>query len=60
MLGINTKRELIKGEFAQAIREAAWRAATHNYNEADKKQIAEEKKFEEENNVSWDLSSLWV
>lgn len=50
---------LIKGEFARKIREAAWRAATGNYNEEDLKAIAREKEFDKRYNVEWDLKEAF-
>lgn len=60
MLGFYSKKELIKGEFARQIREAAWRAATGNYNEEDLKAIEREKEIEKQGRIEWDLSSLNV
>jgi len=57
MLGINSKKELIKGEYAKAIREAAWRASTHNYNEEDERAIKWEKEVEKQGKVVWDLNN---
>jgi len=59
MLGVYSKKELIKGEFAKKIRDAAWRAATGNYNEEDKKIIEEEERAEREWPVSWDMENVW-
>jgi len=60
MLGISSKKDLIRGEFARKIREAAWRAATGNYNEEDKKAIEWEKRMEEQGEIEWDLKELGV
>jgi len=59
MLSVYSKKELIKGEFAKKIREAAWRATTGNYDEDDRRIIEEEKRVEKEWPATWNMEGVW-
>lgn len=53
MLGVNTKRNLITGEFAQDIQSRVTRIVKCQLNEADKQEIAKAKEVANEGKVVW-------
>lgn len=53
MLGLETPREPIKGEFAKAVREALWRANTGHLTEEEIKARQGLKDAKKEWNIEW-------
>ena len=55
MLGVNVKRELVKGKFAREIRERMRRILSEELNENDKKEIRKHKQIMKDITVVFDL-----
>lgn len=53
MLGVNTKRNLITGEFARDIQSRVSRIAKSQLNENDKQEIEKARKVANEGKVIW-------
>lgn len=53
MLGVNTKRELITGEFARDIQSRVTRIVKCQLNDKDRHEIAEARKVANEGKVVW-------